>query len=150
MLHFTTYLGPRGARLLISSWPLPGTEDSPGEPAAPAPGSARSHSSARQLSQAPRSPVQPSAKPSRWSRQRGRHKHQGTQASPRGALPPKPRNPYLWLAGLRKKTRRVIIVTERFLQALRLFGGAAARLGHMRAEGDHVEGFLPRPDASLP
>ena len=54
------------------------------------------------------------------------------------------------MAGLRKKTRRVIIVTERFLQVLRLFGGAAARLGHMRAEGDHVEGFLPRPDTSLP
>lgn len=26
VFHFTTYLGPRGARLLISSWPLPGTE----------------------------------------------------------------------------------------------------------------------------
>ena len=87
-------LGPQGRQAAdLQLAPARDRGHGPGEPAAPAPGSARSRSSARQLSQAPRSPAQPSAKPSRWSGQRGRRKHWGTQASPRGARPPRASEP---------------------------------------------------------
>lgn len=149
VFHFTTYLGPRGARLLISSWPLPGTEDtaleSPLHPPQGQPGAAPPHvSSARHLA------AQHSPRPSRAG---GAGSGGGAsigvpRPAPEAHAHPEPRNPYLWLAGLRKKTRRVIIVTEQFLQVLS--PPAAAGLGQVRAEGYHMESFLPRPDASLP
>lgn len=124
VFHFTTYLGPRGARLLISSWPLPGTEDtaleSPLHPPQGQPGAAPPHaSSARHLA------AQHSPRPSRAG---GAGSGGGAsigvpRPAPEAHAHPEPRNPYLWLAGLRKKTRRVIIVTEQFLQVLRPPGG---------------------------
>lgn len=117
-------LGPQGHQAAdLQLAPARDRGHGPGEPAAPAPGSAQSRSPARPFSQAPGSPAQPRGPAEQVERAAGRGASVGTQASPRGARPPRASSPYLWLAGLRKKTRRVIIVAERFLQALRLPAG---------------------------